>query len=85
MFPVEVFGTDRECSLLAAAVRKAADFVGIAIKLVRVERPDQIAARGVATTPAVAVDGAIKCQGSVPSQADLTTWLTTAALKYETV
>jgi hypothetical protein len=85
MFTVEVIGSSGECNQLADAVRQAAEFVGIPIKLVRVEQPDQVAARQVAVTPALAVDGAIKCQGSVPTQAELTTWLTTAALKYETV
>lgn len=84
MFTVEVIGTSGECSLLAAAVRQASQFVGVPVKLVQIDRPDQIAARKLPLTPAVVVDGVLRCQGSLPSQGELTSWLTTAALKYET-
>ncbi|MBN2359416.1 MAG: thioredoxin family protein [Deltaproteobacteria bacterium] len=84
MFKVELLGTGGECNLLASEVLRASQFVGIPVKLVRVEQPEQIAARGVATTPALIIDGAIRCQGVLPTQAELTSWLTTAALKYET-
>jgi len=84
MFTVEVLGSSTECSTLAGEVRRASDYVGVPVKLLRIEQSDQIAARGVATTPALAIDGEIKCQGNLPTQAELTNWLTTAALKYET-
>ena len=84
MFKVEVIGTSGECSLLAAAVRQASQFVGVPVKLVQVDEPDEIAARKLPLTPAVVVAGELKCHGSMPSQAELTSWLTTAALKFET-
>ena len=76
---IEVLGTGcKKCNLLEAATKAAAEKLGIAYELTHVKDLSQIAAYGVMMTPALVIDGQVKSSGKVPSEAELTTLLTSA-------
>jgi len=79
---VEVLGTGcAKCNALEAAVKQAANKLGLDYELTHVKEIAKFAQYGVMITPALVVDGAVKVAGKVPSEAELTTILTTAASK----
>ena len=47
----------------------------ITAEVVKVSDLQQIAMMGVFATPAVAVDGKVKCVGKVPTKAEIASWL----------
>jgi small redox-active disulfide protein 2 len=77
---IEILGTGcKKCETLAANAKAAADKLGLAYELVKVRDLSKIAQFGVLVTPALAIDGKVQYAGKVPSEAELTTLLTTAA------
>jgi len=79
---VEVLGTGcAKCNALEAAVKQAADKLGLDYELTHVKEIAKFAQYGVMITPALVVDGEVKVTGKVPSEAELTTILTTAVSK----
>lgn len=80
MMKIEILGTGcAKCNLLESTARKAADKLGIPYELVHVKELGKIAAYGVLMTPALVIDGEVKVSGKVPSEAEITSLLTTAA------
>ncbi len=61
------------------AVRQAVGMLGIEAAVNEVHDPKEMARQRVIFTPAVRVNGEIRCTGRVPTVAEITTWLTTAA------
>ncbi len=79
---LEVLGTGcAKCNALEAAVRQAAEKLGLDYELTHVKDIAKITQYGVMMTPALAVDGQVKVSGKIPGEAELTTILTTAASK----
>lgn len=77
---LEVLGTGcAKCNALEAAVKQAADKLGLDYELEHVKEIAKFVSYGVMITPALVVDGEVKVTGKVPSEAELTTILTTAA------
>ena len=77
---LEVLGTGcAKCNALEAAVKRAADKLGLDYELEHVREIAKFASYGVMVTPALVVDGQVKVTGKVPNEAGLTTILTTAA------
>ena len=69
---IEVLGTGcAKCNMLEATAKKAADQLGLAYELVHVKDIAKFAAYGVLMTPALVVDGVVKCSGRVPSATEL--------------
>jgi small redox-active disulfide protein 2 len=65
---VQVLGTGcAKCANLAVQAEEAAKRAGIAFTLEKVTDINKIVALGVMTTPALIVDGKLKCSGNVPS------------------
>lgn len=65
---IEILGTGcAKCELLAKRAEEAARSLGLEFELVKVKEIPDILARGVMTTPALAVDGVLKVQGHVPT------------------
>ncbi len=82
MMKIEILGTGcAKCNLLEATARKAADKLGVPYELVHVKDLGKIASYGVMMTPALAIDGKVKVVGKVPSEAEITTLLTSALAK----
>ena len=65
---IEILGTGcAKCELLAKHAEEAARSLGADYELVKVKEVADIMARGVMSTPALAVDGVLKVQGHVPT------------------
>jgi small redox-active disulfide protein 2 len=76
---IEILGPGcPKCNLLEATTKKAADKLGVQYELVHVKDISKIATYGVMMTPALAIDGKVKVVGKVPSEAEITTLLTSA-------
>jgi small redox-active disulfide protein 2 len=65
---IQVLGTGcAKCTKLAEQADTAAKQAGVDYTLEKVTDINKIVALGVMTTPALLVDGALKCSGNVPS------------------
>ena len=70
MRQIEVLGSGcSKCKVLAERTDAAARGLGIEYHLVKITEFPQIMARGVLSTPALVVDGVVKLQGQVPTEA----------------
>ena len=65
---IQVLGTGcAKCKKIAEQAEDAAKKMGIDFTLQKVTDINMIIAMGVMTTPALVVDGKLKCAGNVPS------------------
>ncbi len=72
-----------KCKQLYDQAEKAVQELGIAATLTKVEKLTEIMAFKVLMTPALVIDGQVKVAGRLPSSAELTSWITTAAMNQE--
>jgi len=79
---VKVLGTGcAKCTKLYAHAEKAIAEAGVHASLAKVERIDEIMKFGVMMTPALVIDGELKCLGRIPQVAEIISWLTASAAK----
>ena len=79
---VKVLGTGcAKCKKLYAEAEKAIAQSGVSATLTKIEKLDEIMAFGVMMTPALVVDGEVKCSGRIPGTAEIAGWLTPTAAK----
>jgi small redox-active disulfide protein 2 len=71
------------CKKLYAEVEKAVAHAGLPITLEKIERIDEILKLGVMMTPALIIDGEVKCSGRVALVPEIVSWIMTAAVKSE--
>ncbi len=64
-----------KCHEAEKIMRTAVEETGVAATIEKISDFQQIAKFGVFSTPAVVIDGQIKCVGKVPSKAEAVTWL----------
>jgi len=64
-----------KCHETEQLVREVVAETGVNASVVKVSDFQQIAMLGVFATPAVAVDGEVKCVGKVPSKKEIAAWL----------
>jgi len=64
-----------KCKQAYEVVNKAVAAVGVDATVQKVTGMMDIAAHGVMGTPAVVIDGQVKCVGKVPGQAEVEAWL----------
>ena len=80
MITIEVFGPGcQRCQATKQAVRQALTALGMEATVTEVSDPKEMARNRVLFTPAVRVNGELKCTGRVPSVPEVTTWLATVA------
>ena len=73
---IQVLGTGcAKCTKLAQLAEEAAKKEGIDYTLEKVTDINQIMSFGVKVTPALVVDGKLKCSGSVPSADQVAAYL----------
>jgi small redox-active disulfide protein 2 len=74
---IEIVGTGcAKCKSLEASAREAVEHLGIEAEVIKVDQMDDIVARGVMVTPALAIDGEVKSSGRVLSAAEVEKLLT---------
>ena len=72
MVKLQVLGSGcASCERLAEMVKTAATDLGLDFDLSKVTEIDEITSFGVMSTPALVVNGDVKCSGRVPSEAEL--------------
>lgn len=64
-----------KCRETEKLVREAVAESGIPAEVVKVSDFQEMAMLGVFATPAVVVDGVVKCSGNVPSKREVLAWL----------
>jgi len=73
---IEILGTGcPKCKELEANVRKALKGAGKSADLVKVTDINEIIGYGVMSTPALVVDGEVKCSGRIPDPEEIMSWL----------
>jgi small redox-active disulfide protein 2 len=79
MMKIAVLGTGcTKCNKLFALTEQALVDAGVTAELEKIERIDQIASYGVMMTPALVIDGEVKCTGKLPSTGKIVQWLRAA-------
>ena len=66
----------KKCTKTEKLVKEAVAEEGIDASVEKVTDMMQIAAFGAAATPAVVLDGEMRCSGKVPKKAEIKAWLT---------
>lgn len=64
-----------KCEQTVKVVNEAVAETGVAAKVEKIKDVMQIAKFGVFGTPAVVIDGDVKCVGKIPSKDDVKKWL----------
>jgi small redox-active disulfide protein 2 len=76
---IKVLGTGcANCKNTYALIARSAKELGVSIQLTKVEAVESIMLYGVASTPAVVIDGVVVHSGGVPSTSKIRAWLTAA-------
>jgi small redox-active disulfide protein 2 len=66
MMKIEILGTGcPKCKMLEANARKAVETMKIRAEIVKVTEIDKIIEYGVMSTPALVIDGKVKCHGRI--------------------
>jgi small redox-active disulfide protein 2 len=68
-----------KCKKLYEAVDTSIKQLGLDVTLSKIEKIEEIMAYGILATPALVINGEVKASGRLPSAAELSNWLTTAA------
>ena len=64
-----------KCNRLAKMARDVVANKGVTASFFKVDDMDQIMAYGVAITPALVIDGEVKCSGRLPSKQEIASWI----------
>ena len=74
---IEVLGPGcMKCNKQYEEARQAIAECGLDVELVKVERIDRIMTYGVMITPALVIDGQVKCSGKVAKAEEIVRWIT---------
>ena len=77
---LQILGTGcMKCNKLYVEAEKAVAQAGIPVELSKVEKVEEIMTFGVLFTPALVINGQVKCAGKVPKADEITVWLKEAA------
>jgi small redox-active disulfide protein 2 len=81
---IEVFGPGcARCQATLKAVQESVQSLGIEATVREIRDPKEMARARVMFTPAVRINGEVKCSGRVPQVSEVTAWLATAATASE--
>lgn len=65
-----------KCAKVYENVKKAANESKIDAEVEKIEDMDKIISFGVMVTPALVIDGKIKCEGRIPNIDEINKWIT---------
>ena len=75
MRKIEVLGTGcPKCQKTTELIEKEISEAGVKAEIIKVQELDEIVNRGVMMTPAVMVDGELKCEGKIPGSKEIKSW-----------
>jgi small redox-active disulfide protein 2 len=63
------------CEKLAALTQQAIEETGVEAEVEKVSDFQEMAMAGVLSTPALVIDGEVKCVGRVPDKQEIMAWL----------
>jgi len=73
---IEILGTGcPRCKMLEDNARKALDKTEKKAELVKVTDINEIIDHGVMSTPAIVIDGKVRCSGRIPDVEEIEKWL----------
>lgn len=73
---VEILSTGcPKCKILTELAQRAASESGVTAEVVKVQNIEEIMNYGVMVTPALVIDGVVKCAGKLPSKAEIMNWI----------
>lgn len=73
---IEILGMGcPKCKKTVANAEQAVRELGIDAEIVKVEKIDEIMKYGVIMTPALVVDGEVKCAGKIPAVEEVKNWI----------
>jgi len=80
MLTIKVLGSGcPNCKRVEALVRHAADSLGLPAEFIKVTDYNEIASYDVLATPGLVINETVVSAGRIPSEAEVITWLATAA------
>jgi small redox-active disulfide protein 2 len=80
MLTIKVLGSGcPNCKRVEALARQAADKLGLPAEFIKVSDYNAIASYDVLATPGLVINEKVVSAGRIPSEAEVTTWLATAA------
>ena len=65
----------RKCIEIAEMIRELVEENNLTVQVEKITNMDEIAEFGVSSTPAVVIDGDVKCTGRVPDRNEILYWL----------
>lgn len=73
---IEILGMGcPKCKKTTTNAEQAVRELGIDAEILKVERIDEIMKYRVMMTPALAIDGKVKCAGKIPSVEEIRSWI----------
>jgi small redox-active disulfide protein 2 len=80
MLNIKVLGSGcANCQRVEQIAKAAAEEMGLEATFQKVTQINEIMKYDIVTTPGLVINGKVVCSGRVPSKAEVTTWLVTAA------
>ena len=80
MLTIKVLGSGcPNCKRVEQTAKSAAEELGLEATFQKVTKLDEIMAYDITTTPGLVINEKVVCSGRIPSKAEVTTWLTSAA------
>lgn len=82
MLTIKILGAGcANCKRVEQIARKAVDDISLAAEFIKVTDYNDIAEYLILSTPGLVINEQVVCSGRIPSQAEVTTWLTNALEK----
>jgi small redox-active disulfide protein 2 len=81
MLTIKVLGSGcANCQQVEQISKKVVQVLSVEAEVVKVTDYNDILSYGVINTPGLAINDKVVCSGRIPSEAEVTTWVTTALL-----